>query len=84
MAEQKLTEVALEWLTVAGAARYLQVKPRTLLLWVRQRKIQAYALSGTKRRIWRFRRADLEAALLAHPVIGSASPTVLSKGMGLV
>jgi excisionase family DNA binding protein len=84
MAEQKLTEVALEWLTVAGAARYLQVKPRTLLLWVRQRKIQAYALSGTKRRIWRFRRADLEAALLAHPVIGSASPTVLSKGRGIV
>ena len=83
MAEQKLTEVALEWLTVAGAARYLQVKPRTLLLWVRQRKIQAYALSGTKRRIWRFRRADLEAALLAHPVIGSASPTVLSKERGM-
>ena len=84
MAEQKLTEVALEWLTVAGAARYLQVKPRTLLLWVRQRKVQAYGLSGTKRRIWRFRRADLEAALLAHPVIGSASPTVLSKGRGIV
>ena len=84
MAEQKLTEVALEWLTVAGAARYLQVKPRTLLQWVRQGKLQAYALSGTKRRVWRFRRADLEAALLAHPVIGSASPTVLSKGRGIV
>lgn len=73
-----------EWLNVAEAARYLQVKPRTLLLWVRQRRVQAYSLSGTKRRVWRFRRADLDAALLAHPVIGSASPTVLSKERGTV
>jgi excisionase family DNA binding protein len=78
------TEVALEWLTVAEAASYLQVKPRTLLLWVRQGKVQAYALSGTKRRIWRFRRADLNDALFAHPVIGSPSPTVLSKERGIV
>lgn len=71
-----------QWLTVAEAAQYLQVKPRTLLLWVRQGRVQAYALSGTKRRVWRFCRADLDAALLAHPVIRSASPTVLSNERG--
>jgi len=73
-----------EWFTVAEAARYLRVKPRTLLLWVRQGKLLAYALSGTKRHVWRFRRADLERVLLAHPVIPSASPTVLSKERGNV
>jgi len=73
-----------EWLTVAEAARYWQVKPRTLLRWVRQGKVQAYALSGTKRRVWRFRRVDLDQALFDHPVIRSASPTVLSKERGAV
>ena len=68
-----------EWLTADEAASYLQVKVRTLLLWVRQGKVQAYTLSGTKRRVWRFRRCDLDSALLAHPVILSAAPTVLSK-----
>jgi len=68
-----------DWLTPGEAAAYLQVQVRTLLLWVRQGKVQAYALSGTKRRIWRFRRCDLDNALLAHPVIASPSPTVLSK-----
>lgn len=67
-----------DWLTAAEAADYLKVKIRTLLLWVRQGRVQAYALSGTKRRIWRFRREDLDTALLAHPVITSASPTVLA------
>ena len=81
---QEPGEVTLEWLTVAEAALYLQVKPRTLLFWVRQRKVQAYALSGTKRRVWRFRRVDLDSALLAHPVIGSAPPTVLSNERGIV
>ena len=84
MAEQKLIEVAREWLTVAEAARHLQVKPRTLLLWVRQRKVQAYGLSGTKRHVWRFRRADLDSFLLAHPVIPSSAPTVLPKERGSV
>jgi len=40
-----------DWLTASEAAAYLKVKPRSLLLWVRQGKLQAYALSGTKRRI---------------------------------
>jgi excisionase family DNA binding protein len=38
------------WLTAAEAAAYLKVKSRTLLLWVRQGKVKAFALSGTRRR----------------------------------
>ena len=69
---------ASPWLSVAEAAAYLKVKPRSLLLWVRQGKVRAYALSGTRRRIWRFRREDLDAALEA-PVLVSEPPTVLSE-----
>jgi excisionase family DNA binding protein len=67
------------WLTSTEAAAYLKVKPRSLLLWVRQGKLQAYALSGTRRRIWRFRREDLDAALLSKPVVNSGPLTVLSQ-----
>ncbi len=73
-----------EWLTAAEAARYLKVKPRTLLLWVRQKKFRGYALSGIKRRVWRFRKADLDAALLGQDVgvLCSTSPSVLvTKGV---
>jgi excisionase family DNA binding protein len=70
-----------DWLTVGEAAEYLKVKKRSLLLWVRQGKVKAYALSGTKRRIWRFRREDLDSALFAS-VVPSASPAVLN-GRGL-
>lgn len=69
-----------DWLTAAEAAAYLKVKPRTLLLWVRQGRIPAYALSGTRRRVWRFRKEDLDKFLLAHPVITSEPPTVLATG----
>ena len=65
-----------EWLTVTEAANYLKVKPRTLLLWVRQGKLKAFALSGTRRRLWRFRHADLDAALLKSSVLPSNSPSV--------
>jgi excisionase family DNA binding protein len=68
-----------EWLTAAEAATYLKVKPRSLLLWVRQGKVQAYALTGTHRRVWRFRKADLDAALLSRPVISSDAPAVLTE-----
>jgi excisionase family DNA binding protein len=54
------------WLNTEEAARYLGVKPRTLLFWVRQGNIPAYALSGTRRRVWRFRKEDLDAALLSR------------------
>jgi excisionase family DNA binding protein len=67
-----------DWLTAGEAAEYLKVKKRSLLLWVREGKIKAYALSGTKRRVWRFRREDLDSALFAS-VIPSASPAVLTE-----
>ena len=65
-----------EWMTANEAARHLKVKPRTLLLWVRQGKVQAFALSGTKRHVWRFRRQDLDAALVESAVLPSQSPSV--------
>jgi excisionase family DNA binding protein len=65
-----------EWLTAMEAAAYLKVKVRTLLLWARQGKVKAFALSGTKRRVWRFRRADLDAALWESAVLPSKSPSV--------
>ena len=68
-----------EWLTATEAAEYLKVKVRTLLLWVRQGKVQAFALSGTKRHIWRFRRQDLDAALIESPVLPSTALSVRSE-----
>jgi excisionase family DNA binding protein len=68
-----------DWLTALEAAAYLKVKPRSLLLWVRQGKLQAYALSGTRRRVWRFRKEDLDSALLNSPVLPSKPLTVLPE-----
>jgi excisionase family DNA binding protein len=65
-----------EWLTVPEAADYLRVKPRTLLLWARQGRVKAFALSGTQRHVWRFRRQDLDAALLESSVLPSLTPSV--------
>jgi len=65
-----------EWLTAAEAARYLKVKVRTLLFWVRHGKVKAFALSGTKRRVWRFRHGDLDSALMQFTVLPSESPSV--------
>jgi excisionase family DNA binding protein len=65
-----------EWLTAVEAAQHLRVKVRTLLLWVRQGRVKAFALSGTRRHVWRFRQADLDAALLESPVLTSISPSV--------
>ena len=68
-----------DWLTAAEAAVYLKVKTRSLLLWVRQGKVKAYALAGTKRRVWRFRKEDLDGALLASPMLISQPLTVLTE-----
>lgn len=65
-----------EWLTAGEAAAYLKVKARTLLQWVRQGKVKAFALSGAKRHAWRFRKADLDATLLESAVLPSQSPSV--------
>jgi excisionase family DNA binding protein len=59
---------ANECLTASEAASYLRVKVRTLLLWARQGKVKAYALSGTKRHVWRFRASELDAMLVGPPV----------------
>jgi excisionase family DNA binding protein len=67
-----------EWLTSSEAAAYLKVKVRSLLLWVRQGKVPAFALSGTRRRVWRFRKEDLDNALLSRPVVTSKTPAVLA------
>jgi excisionase family DNA binding protein len=67
------------WLTTAEAAAYLKVRPRTLLLWVRQGMVQAFALSGTKRCTWRFRQADLDAAVMATPVLPSSPLSVSAE-----
>jgi len=65
-----------KWLTASEAAAYLRIKPRTLLQWVRQGKLQAHALSGTQRRTWRFRQSDLDALLVAASVLPSKTPSV--------
>ncbi len=54
------------WMTTAEAAAYLRIKPRTLLLWVRQGKIKGYPLSGIQRRVWRFLQADLDGTIVGH------------------
>jgi len=69
-----------DWLTPTESARYLKIKVRTLLLWVRQGKVKAFALSGTQRKIWRFRQADLDAALLESSVLTSVPPSVSPAG----
>jgi len=51
-----------EWLTANEAAQYLKVKPRTLLQWVRERKIPAHRLSG----VWRELERAAEAANVGH------------------
>jgi excisionase family DNA binding protein len=73
----------IDWLTAAEAAAYLKVRTRSLLLWVRQGKVQAYALGGTRRRVWRFRKEDLDSALLCRPVVSCDSPAVLTENRRL-
>ena len=66
------------WLTAAEAAHYLNVKARKILLWARQGRVKAYALTSTKRHVWRFFHADIEAmGTHKKPVISSAQPSVL-------
>lgn len=71
-----------EWLTAREAAEHLKIKTRTLLLWTRQGKINGYALSGGRRHVWRYLRAELDAAVFGKPVLSSISPSVLvTKGV---
>jgi len=68
------------WLTATEAAEYLKVKPRSLLRWVRLGKIKGYTLSGTKRRVWRFRKEDLDSALFKSSDNLSFVSRALEKG----
>lgn len=63
-----------QWMTAAEAARYLQIKPATLLLWARQGKVRGRILSGTLRHVWRFAQSDLDA-MLASPSIALTEKT---------
>jgi excisionase family DNA binding protein len=83
--DQNWSVTEVEWWPAKVAASYLGIKPRTLLLWVRQGKIPGYVLSGVKRRILRFLKKDLDTLLLERSsgVLCSASPSVLvTKGEG--
>jgi len=57
-----------KWLTAEQAAEYLQIERRTLLAWVRLGQLKAHPLSGTKRKVWRFLHADLDAMLTGPSV----------------
>ncbi len=59
----------VEWLTANEAAEHLRIKTRTRLLWTRQGKINGYALSGGWRHVWRYLRAELDAAVLGRPAL---------------
>ena len=83
-AEVDCIMAAEEWLTTDEAAAHLKVKPRSLLLWVRRGTVPAYALTGTRRRVWRFRKDDLDAALLSRPVnLPSGACASQSTGVGV-
>ena len=79
-AQAASTATPSRWLTATEAALYLGIKPRTILLWARQGRIPACALTGTKRHVWRFSLADLEA-FISHnpPVVSSPQPSVLAN-----
>ncbi len=57
-----------KWLTAQQAADYLQVESRTTLAWARLGQLKAHPLSGTKRKVWRFLHADLDAMLTGPSV----------------
>jgi excisionase family DNA binding protein len=58
-----MTNAYSNWLTATEAASYLQIKPATLLMWAREKKVKGYTLSGTHRHVWRFQTTDLDAML---------------------
>jgi excisionase family DNA binding protein len=67
------------WMTAGEAADYLKVKPRSLTKWTRDGQLVGHPVSGTRRRMWRFRREELDAALLSRLVVSSQAPAVLTE-----
>jgi excisionase family DNA binding protein len=51
-------------MTAEQAAAYLSVNDRTLTRWAREGYVPAIPLGEGKRRLWRFRVADLDAWLV--------------------
>jgi excisionase family DNA binding protein len=68
-----LWAMAEEWLTTDEAAAYLKTEPRSLLRWVREGRVPAYRLSGTKRHVYRFLARDLDATLTGRQVAGTGA-----------
>ena len=68
ISQSSFEENASIWLTAPEAAQYLKINVRTILLWARQGRIKAYALSGTKRHLWRFRSSELASAFAKSSV----------------
>jgi excisionase family DNA binding protein len=66
-----------DWLTVEEGASYVKVPKRTFLNWIRNGTIKAYTLSGTKRRVYRVRKQDIDDGLLQKPVVQCHLPAVL-------
>jgi excisionase family DNA binding protein len=64
------------WMNAREAAAYLRVDARTLLRWTREGKIRGFSLSGSVRRVWRFRLEDLDATL-AGPAVPQTERMVL-------
>ena len=54
---------SVEWLNTTEAAQHLRIKPRTLVVWVREGKVPGHRLSGNRRVTWRFLRHELDAML---------------------
>ena len=57
-----------EWMTASEAASYLKTERRSLLRLVREGKVPAYKLSGTKRHVYRFLARDLDTAIMGQAV----------------
>jgi excisionase family DNA binding protein len=73
--------VVSPWLSTTEASQYLKVQSKTLLMWARTGHVKGYALSGTRRRIWRFRTVDLDATMLAPSVAETGGTQCNGKEM---
>ena len=65
-----------EWLTAREAAAYLKIRPRTIVAWAKEGKVQGYRLSGCKRITWRFRREELDAMLSGPSAVSAETEAV--------
>lgn len=68
-----------KFLTPHEAADFLAgVNPRTIRRWAREGYLPAYPIGEGKRRLWRFRRSDLEGWLVARRTGGE----LIDSGVG--